>query len=91
VTFERLGDIYSRERWADPESPEHPKRTGEAGELPALWLPLQRQLMLYVLRHPRFLRYLPNWFGDSARRLLFSRAHRSASTVVVEEHLEQNV
>ncbi len=91
VTFERLGDIYSRERWADPESPEHPKRTGEAGELPTLWLPLQRQLMLYVLRHPRFLRYLPKWFGDSARRLLFSRTHRSASTVVVEEHLEQSL
>lgn len=89
VTFERLGDIYARERWASPESAEHPQRSGEARDLQALWLPLQRRLMLYVLRHPHFLKTLPGWFGRLTQYLPFRRARRTASPLVVEEQLEQ--
>ena len=59
VTLERLGDIYVRDRWADPSSAEHPRRTGEIAQLPAIWKNLQPQLFLHVLRHPYFLRWLP--------------------------------
>jgi hypothetical protein len=59
VTLERLGDIYVRERWADPSTEEHPRRSGEIRELPSLWKRLQPRLFLYVLRHPHFLRWLP--------------------------------
>src|SRR2546423_1768284 len=55
VTIERLGDIYVRDRWADPSSSEHPRRTGEVKELPGIWKILQPRLFLYVLRHPHFL------------------------------------
>lgn len=67
-TLERLGDIYVRERWADPESIEHPRRNGELDELPGLWKRLQPHLILYVLRHPHFLRWLPSrvWHFFSA-------------------------
>lgn len=58
-TLERLGDIYVRDRWADPASKEHPRRSGEIAELPALWKQLQPPLFLYVLRHPHFLRRFP--------------------------------
>lgn len=88
VTLERLGDIYARERWADPESPEHPNRSGEASELLGLWKPLQRTLALYALRHPHFLRKWPAGFGALTRHLFFRRTRRSTSTVVVEEDLE---
>jgi hypothetical protein len=90
VSFERLGDIYARERWADPQSLEHPDRSGEATALPGLWKPLQRTLTLYVLRHPQFLQELPARFGGLFRRLFFRRGRRSASTVVVEEDLERS-
>ncbi len=89
VTFERLGDIYSRERWADPNSSEHPARLGESGEVPGLWKSLQPLLVRYVLRHPHFLRNLPAWFGTVTHRLFFRRTPRGASMVVVEEDLEQ--
>jgi transglutaminase-like putative cysteine protease len=59
ATLERLGDIYVRDRWADPASTEHPARTGENGELPGLWKGLQPRLFVYVLRHPYFLRKVP--------------------------------
>jgi hypothetical protein len=59
VTLERLGDIYVRDRWADPQSKEHPERTGEINELPGLWKHLQPRLFFYVARHPHFLRWLP--------------------------------
>jgi transglutaminase-like putative cysteine protease len=91
VTFERLGDIYSRERWADPNSPEHPNRTGDSGEVARLWKSLHPLLVRYVVRHPHFLRDLPAWFGDVARRLFFRRTRRSAPTVVVEEELESTL
>ncbi len=58
-TLERFGDIYVRGRWADPESLEHPHRSGEMNELPDLWKHLQPRLFFYVLRHPHFLRRLP--------------------------------
>lgn len=59
VAIERLGDIYVRDLWADPASSEHPRRTGEMDELPGLWKLLQPRLFFYVLRHPYFLRWLP--------------------------------
>lgn len=59
ATLERLSDIYVRDRWADPESKEHPRRTGEISELQGLWRRLQPRLFYYVMRHPHFLRWLP--------------------------------
>lgn len=89
VSFERLGDIYAREQWADPHSQEHPDRSGETAELPGLWRLIQRTLTLYVLRHPHFLRDLPARVGGLLRHLFFRRGRQSASTVVVEEELER--
>lgn len=63
VTLERLGDIYVRDRWADPSSEEHPRLTGEIGELPTIWKALQPRLFVYVLRHPHFLRWIPASIG----------------------------
>jgi len=64
-TLERLGDIYVRDRWADPGSGDHPRRTGEIEQLPGIWKHLQPHLFLYVLRHPHFLRWLPQMVGNS--------------------------
>jgi Transglutaminase-like superfamily/TgpA N-terminal domain len=58
-TLERFGDIYVRELWADPDSPEHPRSSGEVKELPGLWQRLQPRLFLYLARHPYVLRKLP--------------------------------
>ncbi len=58
IILERLGDLYVRDRWADPTSTEHPHRTGEMAELPNMWKILQPRLFLQVLRHPYFLRWL---------------------------------
>jgi hypothetical protein len=78
VTLERLGDIYVRDRWANPNSAEHPRRNGEIGEIPDIWKRLQPRLFLHVLRHPYFLRWLPQklyayfgkiWPKRSAREL----------------------
>ncbi len=72
LALERLGDIYVRERWADPTSQEHPLRSGEVNELPAIWRRLRPHLLFYMLRHPRFLRALParvrRMFGRLRRR-----------------------
>jgi transglutaminase-like putative cysteine protease len=75
--IERLGDIYVRERWADPESEEHPRRNGELAELPGMWSRLQPRLFFYVLRHPHFLRSLPARVGSffSAWRARHRREH----------------
>jgi hypothetical protein len=59
MTLERLGDIYVRDRWADPTSAEHPRRNGEIAQIPDMWKRLQPRLFLHVLRHPYFLRWLP--------------------------------
>jgi transglutaminase-like putative cysteine protease len=81
-TLEHLGDIYVRERWADPQSEEHPRHKGELQELPVLWRKLQPRLFLYVLRHPHFLRWLPRRAG-----MLFSklRARRRAKKNALAE------
>jgi transglutaminase-like putative cysteine protease len=57
--LERLGDIYVRNQWADPQSEEHPQRTGEIDELPQIWRKLQPHLFSYLIKHPHFLRTLP--------------------------------
>src|SRR2546421_6591290 len=75
VTIERLGDIYVRDRWADPSSSEHPRRTGEVKELPGIWKILQPRLFLYVLRHPHFLHRFPDSIGQFIGRR-WSRRHK---------------
>ena len=76
--LERFGDIYVRELWADPNSPEHPRSSGEMKELPGIWKRLEPHLFLYVLRHPYVLRRIP----DHARELLGNlRARRRARRV----------
>lgn len=73
ATLEHLGDIYVRERWAAVDSPEHPSRSDELQELPALWRRLRPRLWLYVLAHPYFLlwgpRRLAQWLGQRWRAL----------------------
>jgi Transglutaminase-like superfamily/TgpA N-terminal domain len=71
VTIERLGDIYVRDHWADPASADHPRRTGEVSQLPGLWSRLQPRLFIYALRHPHFLRRIPDGIGK-----FFQRARR---------------
>ncbi|HLX40015.1 MAG TPA: transglutaminase domain-containing protein, partial [Ktedonobacteraceae bacterium] len=60
TALQRFGDIYVREIWADPRSEDHPRRTGEVNELPTLWKHIQPHLFWYVIRHPKFLRYIPD-------------------------------
>ncbi len=69
MTLEKLGDIYVRDRWADPDSAEHPRRTGEIAELPQMWKSLQPRLFLHVLRHPYFLRWLPQQMSVFVRKV----------------------
>ncbi|HZO70600.1 MAG TPA: transglutaminaseTgpA domain-containing protein [Ktedonobacteraceae bacterium] len=78
VTLERLGDIYVRDRWADPAGKEHPRRSGEIDQLPGMWKQLQPRLFFYLLRHPNFLFRLPShawhslqggWKSHRARRI----------------------
>jgi hypothetical protein len=68
VTIERLGDIYVRDRWADPSDAHHPRRTGEVNQLSGLWKVLQPRLFIYVLRHPHFLHRVPDSIGRFMRR-----------------------
>jgi Transglutaminase-like superfamily/TgpA N-terminal domain len=84
VTLERLGDIYVRDRWADPSGAEHPRRTGEIAELPGMWKRLQPQLFLHVLRHPHFLRWLPDQLIRFIRERWSRRHTRELSEVDVE-------
>ncbi len=76
VTIERLGDLYVRERWADPESPEHPRSSGEVNEIPRIWKALQPRLFIYLARHPHFLRWLPDKIGGFISRRWTSRRKR---------------
>ncbi|HEY7418041.1 MAG TPA: hypothetical protein VH593_22865, partial [Ktedonobacteraceae bacterium] len=46
-------------QWADPASKEHPRNSGEMAELVGLWHYLQPRMFFYVLRHPHFLREVP--------------------------------
>jgi Transglutaminase-like superfamily/TgpA N-terminal domain len=88
ITLERLGDIYVRDRWADPTSAEHPRRTGEIAELPTLWKSLQPRLFLHVLRHPHFLRWLPQQLSVLIRKV-WPRRHQhelqANDTIISEE------
>jgi len=85
-TLERMGDIYVRDRWADPSSTEHPRRTGEIAQLPDMWKRLQPRLFLYVLRHPYFLRSLPAWIGSLiSKRKSRKRVSRLPDDVITIE------
>ena len=75
TALQRFGDIYVREIWADPNSEDHPRRTGEVNELPSLWKDIQPHLFMYVIRHPRFLRRVPARITGSLRQ---SRVRRRA-------------
>ncbi|HEY0756699.1 MAG TPA: transglutaminase domain-containing protein [Ktedonobacteraceae bacterium] len=88
VVLERLGDIYTRECWADRDGPDHPDKTGETDEVPGIWKALQPRMMLYVLRHPRFLRTVPVLFGNLLRRPFIRRTRPGTSTVVIEERID---
>ena len=87
VTFERLGDIYARERWAPPQSQYHPTQTGEVAEVSSLWRSLQPRLFLYMLRHPHFLRTWPRALGRLWQKLFFRRSSKSKNSVTVEEEV----
>jgi len=78
LVLERLGDIYVRDKWADPESSEHPLRSGEIDELPTLWRRIQPGLILYVVRHPSFLRWLPRRISRFVSLRLKRRRARKA-------------
>ncbi len=67
--LERLGDIYVRNQWADPQSEDHPQRSGEIHELPRIWSRLQPRLFFYLVRHPHFLRKLPERAGLVLRKV----------------------
>ena len=75
TALQRFGDIYVREIWADPNSEDHPRRTGEVNELPSLWKNIQPHLFMYVIRHPQFLRRVPARITGSLRQ---SRVRRRA-------------
>ena len=81
-TLERFGDIYVRDIWSDPESPEHPSRTGEINELPGLWKRLQPRLVLYMLRHPHVLWVMPARLWRALGRV---RARRRAKRDFIED------
>ncbi len=88
AALERLGDLYVRDLWAPPESPEHPARSGEAREAPALWRQIQPRFFFYLLRHPYVLGRLPLrfglWLAEHFRRLHARRlpVELPSSTVV---------
>lgn len=79
VTIERLGDLYVRDRWADPASAEHPLHSGEIDEIPRIWKVLQPHLFIYLARHPHFLRWLPNKAGTFISKRWSSRRKRRSN------------
>lgn len=91
AALERIGDIYVRDLWADPASREHPHHTGETQELPALWKRLQPVFFFYMLRHPYFLRWLPNSLSTTLSGLLKLKRTRRTSDVEVAEDLENDL
>ncbi|MHB8600159.1 MAG: transglutaminase TgpA family protein [Ktedonobacteraceae bacterium] len=82
TALQRFGDIYVRDLWADPGSADHPRRNGEVNELPSLWKKIQPHLFWYVIRHPRFLRYIPARFMGVLRQ---TRARRRAKRAFDED------
>jgi hypothetical protein len=91
TSLERLGDIYVRDLWADPADGEHPRRTGETQELPALWKRLQPFFFLYVVRHPYFLRWLPASFSNLLSNVGKLKRSQHTSDVKVEVDLESDL
>lgn len=83
TTLEKLGDIYVRDRWADPASGDHPRRNGEIEQLPGIWKRLQPRLFFYVLRHPHFLRWLPQTVWESVTS--FRKRRRARHVPDVED------
>ncbi len=81
--LERLGNIYVRDRWADPASKEHPRHSGEIAELPGLWKRLQPPLFLYVLRHPYFLHSIPTRMASAFTS--FRRRRRAKRVPDIED------
>jgi Transglutaminase-like superfamily/Domain of unknown function (DUF4129) len=79
VTIERLGDLYVRDRWADPSSAEHPIHSGEVDEIPRIWKVLQPRLFIYLARHPHFLRWLPNKAGTFMSKRWANRRRRRSN------------
>ncbi len=88
ATLERFGDIYVRDLWADPDSTDHPRHTGETGELPALWSRLQPTFFIYMLRHPHFLRSLPAVPLNLLNSILRRESSLHSDEVKVEEDLK---
>ena len=82
TALQRFGDIYVRDIWADPGSADHPRRNGEMNELPSLWKKIQPHLFWYVLRHPKFLRYIP---ARAIGMLRQTRARRRAKRAFDED------
>jgi hypothetical protein len=78
ATLERFGDIYTRELWANPESNDHPRVSGEIDELPRLWQHLQPRFFMYLLKHPRVIAVLPSRAWQSLRQLWLKRRARRA-------------
>jgi hypothetical protein len=74
----RLGDIYTRELWANPESNDHPRNSGEINELPRIWKLLQPRFFIYLLKHPRVIAVLPGRAWQSLRQIWLKRRARRA-------------
>ncbi len=85
IIFERLGDIYTRERWADPASADHPAARGEIKEMPELWRSLRPRLIRYALSHPHVLRTIPGKLGSRLRAVFARRTYTKTSSLIVEE------
>ncbi len=66
-----------------PASGDHPRRSGEIEQLPGIWKRLQPHLFLYVLRHPHFLRWLPQTLWGSI--ISFRRRQRAKHVPDVED------
>ncbi len=82
--LKKLGDIYTRAQWADPVSKEHPRNSGEMAELVGLWRYLQPRMFFYVLRHPHFLRKIPQGI---ARLFAAMKARRKQQHLIEQEGL----
>jgi transglutaminase-like putative cysteine protease len=76
LTLERIGDIYVRDVWANPESIEHPRRSGEIAELPMLWRRLQLRLYLHLVRQPSFWLAIPHKVGSLFSTVMYRRKEK---------------
>lgn len=78
AALEHFGDIYTRELWANPDSADHPRNSGEINELSRLWQRLQPRFFFYMLKHPYVLAVLPRRAWKSVRQLWVKRRARRA-------------